>query len=279
MKKVKLALLLSLVAMLIVVGSAFADGHIVVVNYDDTDSDFDTPASETPTSYILNGAFDDWTGGFPDNWTVWADDKSGWEAAHLAQTDLSFGGDGTNDGLGLFIRHTGGSGSYHAGAYQKLDLIPEAGYYFVNVSETIWYGVDTVPYNSVAWYAISDSESPSGVAADEWKELDPYTIQCPNDWELCDYAGRDETVWVEPGQYFHLKVAQKFPVMNSWTTFVIDDISIAPLEEDPENQENGFYDWVNDDPVDTKWHWYDNYACPTADCILTTVGWDSNAVR
>ena len=281
MKKVKIALLFSMVFLLVLAGSAFAD-HFDVVHYTDTDSDFDTDATDVPNSLIRNGAFDFWTGdncngdaGLPDNWCVWAD-NNGW-GVHAGKADLAFAGDGINDGLTFYINPDGNtSGSGTAGAYQHLDMIGEAGYYFVSVSEAIWYIGQTAPYNSVAWYAISEYEDPSMVT--EWRELDEYVIQCANKYEICDYAGRDETVWIDPGDYFHLRVQQKSAHFGA-TVFVIDDISIVAADG-TDTTDNGFYVWVNDDSGDgdDKWHYNDSSSAPSSGSIVT-VGWNQHAPR
>lgn len=283
MDKIKPIAIATLVLVLIIVGTVLADGpedgptvptpRDGDVSTFDASSEFDIEGGE-PMSYIYNGAFDDWAADGPDGWTIWSDEKSGWEDARFSQVDLAEGG-GMNDALGFFMRNVGGDGGYYAGAVQPLTRVTSAGYYFVSVSETIWYGGETGPYNSVAWYAISASASPAGVASSEWRELDPYTIQCHNSSGSCVYSGRDETVWIDPGTYFHLMVGMKFPFYNAWSFFVIDDISIVPAGG-VEDTVNGFYDWVNDSPEDVKWH-FEEETC--WDCEPTQVEWDPEATH
>ena len=295
MNKLRIAVLLALLMGLLVVGSAFA--QVIAVDYDDTASDQYIPqVADEPSSLIMNGDFNSWSGGSewiaetgvdcandsgnsPDYWCVWGQGKAGWEDAHLAKTDLALGpaeDKGDSWGMGIFIRHQGnGSGSYYAGAWQPL-AVETAGYYFINISETIWWNVDryTTYYNSVAWYAITDSDDPMEDMG-AWKELDPYKVQCPNDWEYCNYAGRDETVWVDPGQYLHLIVAHKFPVFNASSVFLLDDVSLVAADDNAETNANledpnGFYDWYWDDVADyddehsDKCHWADE------DCVNVT---------
>lgn len=255
MKKTKIAVMLSVLLVAIFVGAAFAD--FTVVSYDDTRSNFNPPAGEIQLgSLIVNGDFNDWTAGMPDAWTVWADGKSGWENAHLASVDLSHMAnrpEGISKGLGFFVRNIGGSGSYSAGAYQQLPAGMAAGLYFVNVSGTAWYDNGTFPYNTVAWYGIGDSESPASVTL--WRELYPDRIVCANRDQVCEYIGRDETISVEPGQFFHLKVTHKFPIFNSWSTWVLDDISMVPADGSVD-ETLGYYTWVDasDNPIVIRWN-------------------------
>lgn len=276
MKKFNTALLFALVIGLVFVGSALAETY---VTYDDTASKFDTPAGIDPVSLIRNGAFDNWENSVPKDWSPWWDSKAGWEDAHIAMADMAYPAGnkvGDNPALGFFIRHTGGTGGYYAGAQQKLNQITEDGYYFVQISETIWYDVSTGPYNSVAWYAISTESDPANVT--NWHELDPYTIQCPNALEHCTYEGRDETVYIEKDSYFHLKVGQKFPVFGAETVFIIDDISIVAADG-TDTQYNGFYMWQDDfnaDLTDDKCHYYDETCGSTP---FVEVMWDQYAPR
>ena len=301
MNRTKIAVILTLLMAFVLVGSAMA--QVTPVTYDDTASDYDAPGEE-PQSLILNGDFNSWStdsawiaeqgvdcdnagGQSPDYWCVWGQDKNGWEFVHLGKTDLAVGAEetkGDSYGMSLFIRHQGnGSGSFYAGAWQQLN-VPAEGYYFINVSETIWYDNrrGTAPYNSVAWYTISDTADPWD--SDDWRELDPYTIQCPNTYEICNYAGRDETIHVSPGQYLHLIVAHKFPVFNASTVFLLDDVSLVPADDNPETNPNvddyhGFYDWyydtVADNSYDDKCHWADE-SCTG---VVTVVTWDEDAPR
>jgi hypothetical protein len=246
MKKTKLmvAIVMGLIVVLLVAGAALAE-DIAYVTYDDTaevatgdffDDYWFAPTEVGTGSLIRNGDFADWTNGVPDNWTVWSEVKSGWETAHLAQADLSLAGDGGNYGMGIFIRHIGGNGSFYAGAYQALDGIPADGYYWVNTHATSW-GEKRTGYNAVAWYGIGDSDDPDSVS--EWRTLDPFAAPCDNDWGVCEYIGRYETAHISPGQYFHLLATHKFPVFNAWTVFLFDDISIVPA--DGNYIEDGFW--------------------------------------
>jgi hypothetical protein len=253
MKKTKIALVISLVLVAIMATAAFAD--FTVVNYDDTRSNFTPPEGNPDNSLIRNGDFLAWTGGSPDHWTAWPENKAGWEV-HLANVDLSHVAnrpEGVNDGLGFFIRNIGGSGSYSAGAWQHLDKISTSGQYVVNVSGTSWYGNQTGAYNTVAWYGIGDSESPSSVM--QWRELYSDRFVCRNIDQVCNYIGRHETIMIEPGQYFHLKVTHKFPFFNSWSVWVLDDISIVPADGS-KPATAGYYNWVDerDNNVVIRWN-------------------------
>lgn len=258
MKKTKLsaAIAMSLLIILMIAGTALAD-HIDFVTYTDTgevaagdlDEDYWFAPDEVGTgSLIRNGDFSNWTDGRPDNWTVWADTADGWENAHVAMTDLALTDDGDNYGLSFFIRNTGGSGSFYAGASQALDGVGD-GYYWVNTHATSWSD-NLVAYNAMAWYGLGTSDDPGSVS--EWRTLDPYSTPCHNDWAACDYIGRYETVHISEGSYFHLMVGHKFPVYNAWSTFLIDDVSIVPA--DGHLVEDGY--------------WFDG-----------VVGWDPSAIR
>lgn len=256
MKKFKLAVLLSLLLIVVMTSAAFAD--VTVVSYSDTRSNFTPPEGNPDSSLIRNGDFSAWTNGHPDSWTVWADSKEGWEDAHLANVDLSHVAnrpEGMNNALGFFVRNIGGSGSYYAGAYQQLDKITSEGLYVVNVSGTSWYGNATAPYNTVAWYGIGDSSDPSSVSL--WRELYSDRIVCPNTAQVCNYIGRDEAITIAPGQYFHLRVAHKFPYLNSWSTWVIDDISIVPADGSAA-ETAGYYNWVDEDDNNVVVQWNRN---------------------
>lgn len=294
MKKLGIALTLGLVIILLSVAAVSAN-HIQIVSYDDTGGDHLPDTDGTLGSFIRNGDFNSWTGAWDgpedcglvvsDHWCGWGDVKGGWEA-HMGPANMIWPWQdvqnaGTSMGLGLFIRHAGnGSGGYYAGVYQPLN-IPAADYYFINISESIWYNDDrgTAAYNSIAWYAISDTTSPYD--ASEWRELDPYTIQCPNSYEICDYAGRDETIWLEPGQYLHLIVGHKFPVFNASTVFILDDVSLVSANADDPNANDptGYYTWYYDviaNPgYDDKCHWGDLYCIG----VVTYVLWDQDAPR
>lgn len=248
--KARLAFVVSVLLLFVLATTAFAD-DFTVVSYDDMGEiavgdiveEYWFPAEVGNAPFLVtNGDFSLWQDGMPVGWTTWNDGaKAGWEQPHLAQTNLALGGDGMNYALSYFVRNVGGSGSYYVGAYQPLTAIQSEGHYWVTVHATmfgmfdyfelnnVYYARD--PYNSMAWYAISDSADPALVT--EWRELFPsgalpgFTA-VPNDWGVAIYAGRYETMHIMPGQYLHLKAGHKFPAYNDWTTFVFDDISIVP---------------------------------------------------
>lgn len=237
--KTKLVLLMLVTSFILFLDAtpAKADGgdRSDVLRYDDAGivsaGDFSIyywypPDEETVGSLLRNGDFQDWVEGRPQDWTVWADSKEGWEEAHVAQIDFALTEEGQNDGFGLFVRNTGGGGDYYAGAYQKLDQITEAGPYWVTTHMTMWGKIAHALYNSVGWYGIGDNADPSSV--EEWRELSPLPIPCPNLLGACLYIGRYETITIEPGQYFHLRVGHKFSSYNAWTVFGLDDFSIVP---------------------------------------------------
>jgi len=258
--KLTLALVLSLVLVLFVVGSASA---IKLVSYDDTAGENDIPESESGAgSLICNGNFDDWTDGVPDCWTPVSLAQSGWEDDHLANVDLAFVGDTAveipfNDGMGLFVRNIGGTGPHYIWAYNELTNVTESGYYWTEVHATMWGYYQQIEYmngllledgvigNSVAFYGIGHLQEgateadPSDVS--EWRELFPnfYSkwvpgiVPCANAWEACYNVARYETIWIDADStpYYWLKAGQKFDTFNLWTVFVFDDILIQAADD------------------------------------------------
>lgn len=251
MKKVRMLMLVGALLSLLAFSNAFAD--VVVVSYDDTWSNFAPPDGCLPdncNSLIKNGDFEAWSNGEPDNWYIKDNPfnvtKLGWEVTHLSQVDLTRYGTGHNNGMGLFIRNIGGDGPQYAYASQELDLIPSAGYYVVNVSYSAFYDNGSVPYNSVAWYGIGDSADPASVGL--WREIYPDRVTCQNSAQNCEYGGRHETIQIAPGQHFHVRVGQKFNILNSWTTWIFDDFNIVPAGgADSTPATAGFYNWVWED--------------------------------
>ena len=274
MKKFKLAILLGVVLSVVLAGTALADG-LTIVPYTDTGGSYKANENNDPVSYVNNGDFNEWSdAGFV--WDTWGTAPSGWTVTG-AKVDLSEGGDGMSYGMGFTISSDhGAAGGAYAGIVQQLNDVPAAGTYFVNVSVTSWAtDAGSMPYNNVAWYAISDSAEASGVAADEWKELYPDVYVCENGNGVCNYVGRDEMVTVEPGQYFHVKVGRKFAGQGA-TTFVIDDISL--FTDDKTSPNNGFYNWRADDPdASCKWHYNaETTACSSPNNRIT---WNPNVAR
>jgi hypothetical protein len=281
MNKSRLAIFLGLLLVLALTVSAFAGLVVTYTTSDDAYSEYTISDSEErkvqaeTNSLIENGAFTYWGMGLgpSDPWTFWRDDRAGWTAGRLHEFGLALPAnpEGINNAMGWFIQHSGAKeGGYYAGAYQQLNQIPVPGLYYVSVSTTAFEDGRTGPYNSVAWYAISDSASPSGV--EDWRELFPDQFVCANGDGVCNYVGRDETVPINPGQYFHLMVGRKFPEFFGWTMFVIDDISIVAADGTL-NTANGFYNWCNGNPEDFKVH--DDEACRS----YTEIHWDPEQTR
>lgn len=281
MRKTRLAIFFGLLLILALTVSAFAGLVVTYTTSDDAYSEFTISDSETRTkeaetnSLIDNGAFTTWgtTLGPSDPWTFWRDDKAGWTAGRLHEFSLALPAnpEGINNAMGWFIQHSGAKeGGYYAGAYQQLTRIPVEGLYYVSVSTTAFEDGRTGPYNSVAWYAISDEMNPGLVT--DWRELYPDQFVCANGDGVCNYVGRDETVTIKPGQYFHLMVGRKFPEFFGWTMFVIDDISIVAADGTL-NTENGFFNWCNGNPEDYKYH--DTGTCRS----FTEIHWDPEQTR
>lgn len=288
MRKFKYAVVMSMLLVVAAVSAAFADG-LTPVRYDDTNGNAYVPSgASVGVSAVDNGDFNEPYGSDLFAWTAWGDnDKPGWEV-HAGPANLSEGGEGLSLGMSFFIRNTGGSGGAYAGLVQPLARITETGDYFVNISATAFWAEDTGPYNSVAWYAISDSATASGVNDSEWKELYRDQIVAPNLAEASNYLGRDEMVSIDPGQYFHVRVAQKFPIWDANTTFIIDDISVilASELETPEGETtNGYYAWLNQADADVdescKWHFRndDDLTCFDAADDNEMITWDSDELR
>ncbi len=281
MKKSKYAILFGILLLLVLSVSAFAELVVTYTSSDDMWSEYtiqDTPArvaDAEASSLIDNGAFTQWgtTLGPADPWTFWRDTTAGWTAGRLQEVDLALPAnpEGINNAMGWFIQHSGAKeGGYYAGAVQQLNRIPVEGLYYVSISVTAFEGGNTGPYNSMAWYAISDSPTAAGVT--DWRELYPDQFVCSNGDAVCNYVGRDETVTIKPGQYFHVMVGRKFPEFFGWTMFVIDDISIVAADGTL-GTANGFYNWCNARPEDFKAH--GNEVCNNT----TEIHWDPTQVR
>jgi hypothetical protein len=280
MSKAKLAVLMSVLLVVVLTASAFAELVVTYTSSEDTWSEYSIGDSEefkaqaAANSLITNGDFTVWGTalGPSDPWTFWRDTKAGWTAGRLHEVDLALPAnpDGINNAMGWFIQHSGAKeGGYYAGAHQQLTRIPAEGLYYVTVSATAFSDGKTGPYNSVAWYAISDFEDPALVT--EWRDLYPDQYVCANGDEVCNYVGRDETVTIKPNQHFHLMVGRKFPEFFGWTMFIIDDISIVAADG-TSGTANGFFNWCDSGSTDIKVH---DEGCNNT----TTVHWDSEQTR
>jgi len=281
MKKSRIAILFGVLLALVLSAGAFAELVVTYTSSDDMRSEYDiqdTPAriaDAEASSLITNGAFTQWgtTLGPADPWVFWRDTTAGWTAGRLHEVDLALPAnpEGINNAMGWFIQHSGAKeGGYYAGAVQQLTRIPVEGLYYVSISLTAFEGGNTGPYNSMAWYAISDSPTAAGVT--EWRELYPDQFVCTNGDAVCNYVGRDETVTIKPGQYFHVMVGRKFPEFFGWTMFVVDDISIVAADGTL-GTANGFFNWCNARPEDFKVH--GSEVCNN----LTEIHWDPTQVR
>jgi hypothetical protein len=276
MNKAKLAIMLGVLLVVALTASAFAELVVTYSSTDDTYSEYSPDRDrDASASLIDNGDFTTWGTalGPSDPWVFWRDTTAGWTAGRLHEVDLALPAnpDGINNAMGWFVQHSGApEGGYYAGAHQQLNRIPSAGLYYVTVSLTAFEGGNTGPYNSVAWYAISNEENPSLVT--EWKELYPDQFVCDNLAERCNYVGRDETVSIAPGQHFHVMVGRKFPEFFGWTMFIIDDISIVAADGTT-GTENGFFNWCNASPEDVKYH--EDGRCGS----FSEIHWDSSAIR
>ncbi len=231
LNKVKLAVLLSAIMGIIITVVAFAGGFSVV-SYTDTSAKGYHPSSVTTPQYIVNGDFNEWVGGYPVSWNMPTPVLSpNWEV-HFANVDLAKGGGeedrGISNAAGMFFR-AGSSGSQYAGMSQQVGDGLVSGDYWVQVHITAWEERVTSAYNSVAWYGFGSTSDPSSVTV--WRELFPDQRVCKNISQVCNHLGRKETVNIEAGSYMHLQMGMKFPDHQSWTTFVIDDISITDFSD------------------------------------------------
>jgi len=216
-----------------------------------------------PASYIRNGAFDDWTAGKPNSWTL--SDLPGVGAGYEArwsQLDLAKPGSAkSNYGLGLFLRSTGSQSSSITGeASNKLVDVKKAGDYWVVLHATAW-GNELFYSTSQAWYAIV--KDPANVKSSDWRELYANTDSCLNDSGQCIYFSRKETVHIEPGSYLLLRGSRLAPEF-SWSMFVFDDISIADVSPTPVVKT-----WCNDGTLLAPGVW----------CNDGWVTWDKNVAR
>ncbi|HEX6385372.1 MAG TPA: hypothetical protein VF177_11930 [Anaerolineae bacterium] len=237
MNKLRIGILAGAMLVLAVVGTIFADFD--VVTYDDVEVEDYEPSAGGLGSYVLNGDFTLWNAdGLPQGWTVWAEGDAGWET-HIGRMALG----PVNNGMAIFIRHTGGSGSEYAGMYQKLDTITSPGNYWADLHITAWEQGVTSAYNSVAWYGIGTSDSPGSVT--QWRELFPDVRVCPNGDGVCNYLARKETLWIDPGSYLHVQVGHKFPDFGAFTVFGLDDFSIVDANGTTDQPDG----WIDDGDV------------------------------
>lgn len=230
-----------LLAMLLVIGfisNAWADGF-EVVPYDDTKaSGYDTIGDSGVPSLIANGDFSLWDAGKPVGWQENVVLKEGWDV-HLAQMDYQNG----NYALGMFVRSNGLKGPQYMSVSQQVNSDLTTGTYWVQVHATAWEDNVASPYNSVAWYGFGTSSDPSSVTT--WYELFPDTYVCPNDHEICNHLGRAESMTIAAGSYMHIQAGLKFPDMNAWTVFGIDDISISAMGTESMDIDT----WIDDGDV------------------------------
>lgn len=226
MKKMGLVTLLVIALSLIVASLASAD--FSVVSYGDTAAVGYEPGSGTTQYYISNGDFSLWENGYPVGWNVPTPATSnGWEV-HLAQTDLALTADGMNYGMGWFFR-AGTAGSQFATVSQQVSPELVSGYYWVELHETVWGQNIDSGYNAIAWYGFGTSDDPASVT--DWRELDPFVYQCENFDGICIVLGRKETRWVNAGEYMFVKMGMKYPDHQSWSVFVIDDITVRDVDD------------------------------------------------
>jgi len=255
------------------VGSAFADGaeptgvtfsgKTAVTTYADVKTDPKFVHKEGGASYVRNGAFDDWTAGKPNSWTL--SDLPGVGAgleARWSQLDLAKPGSAkSNYGLGLFLRNTGTQDNITGVAFNKLVDIKKAGNYWVVLHATSW-GTEGFYLTSQAYYAIV--KDPNNVKSSDWRELYSNSDSCVNGVGRCLYFSRKETVRIEPGSYLLVRGSRTAPEYNNWSMFVFDDIAIAdvtPLQ--------GQTIWCNAETVLGADVW----------CNDGVVTWDKNATR
>jgi len=177
-------------------------------------------------AYIQNGAFDMWPADeLPTGWTLYSYERVGKEL-HWAQVDLSMADGQPNYALGLFVRNIHRRYAPIYGAACTLLNVSIADDYWVSVHTSAW-GIETIPYNSVAWYAITTSKNPRDVEFFEWRELSADLLSCRNGDEKCAFVARKETVYIEPNSYLCVRAGMKFREYNAWTMWVWDDISIT----------------------------------------------------
>jgi hypothetical protein len=223
--------------------------------WDDPGLDPEVLVDTGALSHVQNGAFDNWTAGYPDGWTLKTFPMGGeikfakidWADANARHADKH------NYGLGVFALCNSAKAPGYAVAWSALN-IPAAGTYWVVVHATAWGDYDLAShYNSVAWYAIADTSDPGLVPDSAWRELYPDPQVCKNEWEWCNYLARAESVYVEPGSHIFVKAEMKFAEYYNWTAWGFDDIAVWDMEEDDRGPDG----WMDEGDVT----------------------WDANAVR
>jgi len=209
-------------------GATFSGNTSTAATYKDVKTFPVFDNKEGGSVYVRNGAFDDWTAGKPNFWTL--SDVAGVGAgfeARWSQLDLAKPGSAkSNYGLGLFLRNTGAQSNITGVASNKLADIKKAGDYWVVLHATSW-GTEWSYATSQAWYAIV--KDPTNVKSTDWRELYPNIGSCVNAAKECLYWSRKETVHIEPGSYLLMRGSRVAPEYNTWTMFAFDDISITDV--------------------------------------------------
>ena len=199
-------------------------------------------------SYVRNGAFDDWTAGQPDNWTLETFPAGGdvkFAMIDWADANARHAGD-HNYGLGAFALCNSEEAPGYVVAHSAL-RVPRADTYWVVVHATAWGNYDNDSrYNSVAWYAIADTSDPELVPESAWRELYPDTQVCINGAGSCNYLARAESVHIEPGSHIFLKAEMKFAEYYEWTAWGWDDIAVWDMDDTGLQGPEG---WMDDGDV------------------------------
>lgn len=177
------------------------------------------------TGYVDNGDFDTWGKYGPTDWTLYTAQRGGHD---VRWAKVRWGGspEAPDYALSLLVRD---SHRYYNGAYGAACTelnVPREGDYWVTIHTTAW-GSETIPYNSVAWYAITQYYRPWYVPESAWRELYADPLSCRNGAEQCGFTARRELVHIAPGDTLCLQAGMKFREYNAWTLWVWDDIAVA----------------------------------------------------
>ncbi len=177
------------------------------------------------TGHVANGDFHAWGKYGPTDWTLYTAERGGHD---VRWAKVRWGGppESPDYALSLLVRD---SHRYYGGAYgavcTELD-VPREGDYWVTLHTTAW-GSETIPYNSVAWYAITKYYRPWYVPDSAWRELYADPLSCRNAAGQCEFTARRELVHIVPGDTLCLQAGMKFREYNAWTLWVWDDISVT----------------------------------------------------
>ncbi|MBN2002176.1 MAG: hypothetical protein JXA21_02365 [Anaerolineae bacterium] len=180
------------------------------------------------SKYLANGDFHAWDDDAPAGWTLYRAERGGHDV-HWSRVVWGNASGAADYALSLLVRD---SHRYYGGAYGAACVgldVPKEGDYWVTLHTTAW-GSESIPYNSVAWYAITRYYRPWYIEESDWRELYAEPLSCRNSAGQCGFTARRELVHIVPGDTLCLQAGMKFREYNAWTVWVWDDITVVATD-------------------------------------------------